>query len=199
MSKQTAVPQTSARVAAAVSSPSDGLGLGPVLVSIGGLPASGKTTVARAVVGNMRAAYVRIDSIETAIARAEGKFEPTNSWDLPPGYTVGYAVAADQLRNGLGVVAESVNPVRASRDAWRDVGLDAGARVVEVEVVCSDIHEHRRRAEERVLDIVGLTKPTWTQITNREYDPWERARIVIDTAVLGVDEAAQLVAAAVEA
>jgi len=74
-------------MAAAVSSPSDGLGLGPVLVSIGGLPACGKTTVARAVAADMRAAYVRIDSIETAIARAEWKFEPTNSWDLPPGYT----------------------------------------------------------------------------------------------------------------
>jgi chloramphenicol 3-O-phosphotransferase len=91
------------------------------------------------------------------------------------------------------VVAESVNPLRASRDAWRDAALSAGARVVEVEVVCSDATEHRRRAEERALDIPGLTKPSWEQISNREYHSWERDRLVVDTAMLNIDESVQLV------
>ena len=75
----------------------------------------------------------------------------------------------------------------------------AGVRVVEVEVVCSDVGEHRRRAEGRVLDIAGLTKPTWQQITNREYDAWERDRVVIDTAILSIGESARLIRAAVDA
>ena len=182
-----------------MSSTADKLNRKPVLISIGGLPATGKTTVARTLAAELRAAYVRIDSIETAIGRAEGRFRQTNGWDLPPGYAVGYDVAADQLRNGLDVVAESVNPLRVSRDAWRDAGLAAGARVVEVEVVCSDVDEHRRRAEERVLDVAGLTKPTWEQITNREYDSWERGRLVVDTAILGIDESARLIRAALGA
>lgn len=165
----------------------------PVLISIGGLPATGKTTVARAVATERRAAYLRIDSIETAIDRAEGQHQQTNGWDLPPGYTVGYDVAADQLRTGLDVVAEAVNPLRVSRDAWRDAGRRAGARVVEVEIVCSDIGEHRRRAEERVLDIAGLSKPTWDQITNRDYEPWDRDRLVVDTATCDVDESTALI------
>lgn len=168
----------------------------PVLISIGGLPASGKTTVARALAVDLRAAYVRIDSIETAIGRSEGRFEPTNRWDLPPGYVVGYDLAADQLRNGLDVIAESVNPHQDSRDAWRDTGLDAGASVVEVEVVCSNVDEHRRRSEERVLDINGLAKPTWEQIRSREYDPWERDHVVVDTAILSVSESTRLIRAA---
>lgn len=176
----------------------DRRGRKPVLISIGGLPGTGKTTVARRVSTQLRAAYVRIDSIETAIARAEGKFEQTNGWQLPPGYLVGYDVAVDQLCNGVDVVAESVNPLRSSRDAWRDAGLRVGAHVVEVEVVCSDVDEHRRRAEERVLDVAGLTKPTWEQITAREYDSWERDRIVVDTAILTVEESAELVRALVE-
>jgi predicted kinase len=139
------------------------------------------------------AAYVRIDTIETAIARAEGRFGETNGWELPPGYLVGYEVAADQLRNGVDVIAESVNPLRVSRDAWRDAGLNAGARVVEVEVICSDATEHRRRAEERVLDLSGLVKPPWEEISNREYHSWERDRVVVDTAMLNVDESVQLV------
>ena len=38
---------------------------------MGGLPGVGKTTVARAVARRLQAAHVRIDSIETAIARSE--------------------------------------------------------------------------------------------------------------------------------
>lgn len=163
----------------------------PVLLVIGGLPATGKTTIARRLAARLHAAYVRIDSIETAIARAEGAAEQTNGWALPPGYEVGYAVAADQLRTGLDVVAESVNPLRVTREAWRQAGLGVGARVVEVETVCSDAVEHRRRAEGRVLDIPGLAKPTWWQITHREYDSWHRDRVVVDTAVVSVEDAVQ--------
>lgn len=160
---------------------------------MGGLPATGKTTVARALAAELQAAYVRIDSIESAIAHAEGEFQQTNGWDMPPGYAVGYEVAADQLRNGLDVVTESVNPCRVHRDAWRDAGLRTGARVVEVELVCSDVDEHRRRAEERVLDLAGLLKPTWAQITKREYEPWERDHFVIDTAIIGLEESIALI------
>lgn len=44
----------------------------------------------------------------TAIGCAEVPFRQTNEWDARPGYAVGYDVAADQLRNCLDVVAESV-------------------------------------------------------------------------------------------
>lgn len=165
----------------------------PVFICVGGLPATGKTTIARKLAAELGAAYVRIDTIETAIRRAEGRFEEANGWELPPGYLVGSEVAADQLRNGVDVVAESVNPLHTSRDAWRDAGLDAGARVVEVEVICSDAAEHRRRAEERVLDIPGLTNPTWEQISDREYHPWQRNRLVVDTALLNIDQSVELV------
>lgn len=170
-----------------------------VLVSVGGLPATGKTTIARRLAAVLRGAYVRVDTIETAISEAEGRFGDTNGWELPPGYLVGYKIAADQLYNGIDVVAESVNPLEVTRDAWRDAGLEAGARVVEVEVVCSDAVEHRRRATERVLDIPNLTKPSWQQIRNREYHHWQRDRLVVDTAVLNIDESLELVRAAVEA
>lgn len=165
----------------------------PVLIVVGGLPATGKTTVARHVARELRAAYVRIDSIETAITRAEGRHEVTNGWDDPPGYLVGYEIAADQLRAGLDVIAESVNPLQITRDAWRETGLQAGARVVEVEFICSDALEHRRRVEERVLDIEDLKRPTWDEVINREYHPWSRERVVVDTAILGAEDAAHLI------
>ena len=56
----------------------------PVLVCIGGLSATGKTTIARELCVELRASYVRIDTIETAIDNAEGRFRQTNKWDAPP-------------------------------------------------------------------------------------------------------------------
>jgi len=165
----------------------------PALVVVGGLPATGKTTVARAVAARLAAAYVRVDTFETAIARSEGRFEPTNGWELPPGYAVGYDVAAEQVRVGVDVVAESVNALAVTRDAWRDTGLREGARVLEVEVVCSDPAEHRRRAESRVLDVPGLRGPSWHEICAREYESWTRERLVVDTAKLDVGAAVELV------
>jgi predicted kinase len=165
----------------------------PVLICTGGCPRTGKTTIARKLTAELHAAYVRVNTIETAVCRAEGRYAETNGWELPPGYLVGHEVAADQLRNGLGVVGASVIPLHVSRDAWRDAGLNAGARVVEVEVICSDATEHRRRAEDRLLDIPGLAKPTWEEISNREYHSRKWNRIIVDTATLNIDESVQLV------
>lgn len=53
--------------------------------------------------------------------------------------------------------------------------------LVEVEVVCSDEREHRRRVESRITDIPGLVLPNWQQVLDRHYETWKTAH-VIDTA-----------------
>lgn len=158
-----------------------------------GLPATGKTTVARSVARELAATFVRIDTIEAAISRAEGAHEHEHGWDQPPGYVVGYEVAADQLRIGLDVVAESVNALNQSRDAWREVAERARARVVEVELVCSDPAEHRRRLAGRTIDVDGVRNPTWDEVLRREYEPWTRDPLTIDTAVSSADDAVRSV------
>lgn len=69
-----------------------------------------------------------------------------------------------------------------TRDAWRDTAVRAAVPVVEVEVVCSDPAEHRQRVASRSVDIPGLPLPDWREITEREYEPWDRPRLVVDTA-----------------
>lgn len=169
----------------------------PVLVALGGLPATGKTTLAQRLCVQLPAAYVRIDTIETAIARAEGRSGGVHVWVHPPGYLVGSDVAADQLRHGLDVVAEAVSDVHVARDAWVRAGQAVGAAVLEVEVVCSDVAEHRRRVQGRTSDVEGLVKPSWQQVMDRAYEPWTRDRLVVDTAVLDVDAACRVVHGAV--
>ena len=105
-------------------------------------------------------------------------------------------MAAEQLGHGVSVVAECVNPLGVTRDAWRDVAAGHGARLVEVELVCTDQAAHRERARTREVDIPGLRLPDWEQITSREYEPWDRGHLVIDTATRTPAEAVAAILAA---
>ena len=154
-----------------------------MLIILGGLPGTGKTTIARALATRLGAFHLRIDTIEQAL-RSAGAL----SDDIGPlGYVVAYRVAEDNLRLGATVIADSVNPIRITRDAWRATAERAGTPLVEVEVVCSDPTEHRRRVETRQADIDGFRLPTWADVVSRDYEPWEELNIVVDTAGRSVD------------
>jgi predicted kinase len=166
-----------------------------MLIVFGGLPGTGKTTIARELARQLGAVHLRIDSIEQALRdnRAGG-----HSLD-DAGYRVAYVVAADNLSVGRVVIADSVNPLRVTRDAWVAVAKRTRTRVVEVEIICSDPDEHRRRTETRVSDIPGLMLPTWREILSREYHPWDRKHLVVDTARQGVEQSVQMLREAIAA
>jgi len=157
-----------------------------MLVVFSGRSGTGKTTIARALAAAASAVYLRIDSIEQAM-RNEG------TTVVAEGYVAAYAVAEDNLRLGRTVVADSVNPWPLTRAAWRSVAERAGVPVLDVELVCSDAAEHRRRVEARRADIPGHHVPTWPEVVDRDYREWDRARVVIDTARASVDEAVRTV------
>ena len=165
------------------------------LVTFGGLPGTGKTTLARVLAHRVGAAYLRIDSIERALIASDLAGEG----DLgPSGYEIAQAVAADNLRLGLAVVADAVNPVRLTREAWRGVARETGAAHLEVEVVCSDPREHRRRVENRRGDLPGYPLPTWRDVQERAYEPWDGERLLLDTAMNPVDFLVQRIVAALK-
>ena len=162
------------------------------LIVFAGLPGSGKSSVARELAKEIGAVWLRIDSIEQAIK--ESGVVPGAIDDA--GYRAAYAVARDNLRLGRDVIGDSVNPWMLTRNAWREAGLQAGARVVEVETVCTDAKEHRRRVETRVSRVPGLTLPDWQAVIERDYHPWDRDHLTIDTAGRSIDACVKLVLAA---
>jgi predicted kinase len=155
-----------------------------MLIIACGLPATGKTTLSRLLARELGAVQLRIDTIEQAIVRSGVAGRPLGA----VGYVVAHALAADQLRQGLAVVAECVNPLAVTRDGWRDLAAELGVPFVEVEVVCSDQAEHRRRVAERTVDIPDLPLPSWEDIVSRRYDAWDREHIVVDTAHRTVEQ-----------
>ncbi|TAW15308.1 AAA family ATPase [Rhizobium ruizarguesonis] len=154
-----------------------------MLIILGGLPGSGKTTIARALAERLNAVHVRVDTIEQGI-RASGIADDAG----PAGYIVAYGIAGDNLTLGRTVIADSVNPLRITRSAWLSVAQAAGVMAAEVEVICSDKAEHRNRVETRLTDVEGLVKPTWQETSERAYDEWHDA-ILIDTALKTVEAA----------
>jgi predicted kinase len=158
-----------------------------MLVIFSGLPATGKTTIAKRLSRRINAVYLRIDSIEQALRNSE---EARFQGDMGPiGYQVAYALAADNLTLGRAVIVDSVNPLNITRDAWRQVALDSQSLFVEVEIVCSDQTAHRSRVESRKSDVDGLVLSDWSAVIHRKYEPWPRERLVIDTALLSAEQA----------
>jgi len=148
------------------------------LIALAGLPGVGKSSIARCLAGRSGAVWLRIDSMDQAIW-ASGT-APSDLFDWS--YRAAQAIAADNLALGLDVVADCVNDCHEARHGWEAVGRRAAAEVIWLEVVCSDLAEHRRRVETRSSDIKGLDLPGWDAVAARAYDDWNRDRFVIDTA-----------------
>ena len=150
----------------------------PLLIAFGGLPGTGKTTLAKAIAKRYSAAYLRIDTIEMAI-RTTGMLREDIG---PAGYVVAYWLAEENLRLGHVVVADSVNPIQITRESWSLVARNADVPLIEVEVLCSDPIEHRQRIESRTPELDGLPPLTWASVCHRTYEEWSAPHLVIDTA-----------------
>lgn len=154
--------------------------MSPTLLVISGLPGSGKSTLARQLAAHLRAPYLRVDTVEAALLNAAGRPVTVE------GYAALYGVAADNLRLGLSVIADCVNPLAVTREAWAWVAETAGAALVNVEVICSDPLEHRRRVEARAADpaswVGDWAPPGWERVASHHYEAWTTPRLVLDTA-----------------
>lgn len=150
-----------------------------MLIVFSGLPGTGKTTIGKGLAAKLGAVYVRIDTIEQALrdsadfARDVGR----------TGYLIAYGLAAGNLGLGGTVVVDCVNPVVESRRAWSAISSRSGAPLVNIQVICSDMTEHRRRVESRQVDIPGLTPPSWQSVMNHDYEPWDTEPFTVDTAL----------------
>ncbi|MBX3095340.1 MAG: AAA family ATPase [Fimbriimonadaceae bacterium] len=155
-----------------------------MLIIFSGLPGVGKTTIAKELARRLGAVYLRADTVEQAMVEGgipmgeiEGK-----------GYLVAMRVATENLRLGRVVVADSVNCWRLTREWWRSAATDANAPFLDVEVICSDEEEHRRRVEDRRADIAGHDLPDWRAVVERDYHSWDEQVLVVDTAYLSQEK-----------
>lgn len=160
-----------------------------MLIIFGGLPGTGKTTIARQVAKHLNAAYLRIDTVEQVLKNLNN----ANELIGPEGYLISYAIAKDNLMLDMNVVADSVNPIQVTRQDWQQVAKTANKRFIEIELFCSNADEHQKRVESRVADIVGQNLPTWQDVLERDYELWESRAVKVDTTKYSIVESVQLI------
>jgi predicted kinase len=92
-----------------------------MFIVLAGLPGSGKSTIAQGLASEIKATYLRVDSIEQAIRSSS--ILPLYTDMGPAGYMAVCRVAGDNLRLGNSVIADSVNPLgEYSSGVFRDCG-----------------------------------------------------------------------------
>jgi predicted kinase len=162
------------------------------LVVMAGLPASGKSSIARELARQMGAVWLRVDSMDQASWASGTAPSDLRDWT----YRAAQAVALDNLRLRHDVVGDCVNDSREARAGWAQTGRRSAAKVLWLEVICGDPVEHRRRVESRTSDIPGLALPDWHAVMKRDYDSWEWDRLTVDTAHRSLEKCVDIVLAA---
>lgn len=150
----------------------------------------GKTSIAKALAQKTGACHLRIDTIEQALIDTGLCTRDTIEG---AGYTIAAEIAKENLRNGLTVIADCVNPLELTRRLWRDTAAAASRPALEVEFYCSDPLLHKERAKNRPCDIPRLKQPDWEDILNREYEPWTSAALRLNTARLSIEDSVQCI------
>lgn len=159
-----------------------------MLIVLSGLPGTGKTTLARLLARRLTAVHLRIDTIEQALSPGADA-----AGIGPEGYRIAYAVASDNLRLGMSVIADAVNATQATRAAWESVARACGAKVLHVHVVCSDAREHERRVRDRRPDIAGHALPAWEKIVQMSVEPAGPGALTVDTCACSAEQAVEFV------
>lgn len=152
------------------------------LIAMSGLPGSGKSTVAEGVARQIQAPIFSVDPAEAAMWTSGFSKADTGL----AAYKVVQALAAENLKLGLSVIIDAVNPVEAARNMWRELAEEHDVPLTFIEVVCSNEQIHRTRIEARVRGIPGMSEVSWDHVLARmrEFEPWTDDRLVLDSSQL---------------
>jgi predicted kinase len=149
------------------------------VIVVSGLPGCGKSTVAEGLAGKLSLPVFSVDPIESALIQSGFKrgFETGLA-----AYLVAEALAAEQLKLGISVIIDAVNPVQEARDMWTQLADKHAAQLAIIECTL-DKNIHHQRIEARVRNIEGIPEVTWQDVEARraEYLPWQEKRLTLDT------------------
>ena len=148
----------------------------PIIIAFAGRPGSGKSTLSKIISKELKAVYLRIDTIEEALSGIDAGMKV---------YEVSRMIAFDNLVLGNIVVSDGCNYRKILRSAWEEIANKAKCKCLNVEIKCSDNDLRRKRLSERHYD---LSPEVIEQIMKEEYEEWDRERIIIDTIDKSIDE-----------
>jgi predicted kinase len=157
-----------------------------VLVVVGGLPGTGKSTVAAGIAAHFGIPVFAKDVIEASLWRS-GVGAEQGSWQVAEDLLT--TLAGSQLDHDQSAVLDTVARRADSRAAWRAAAEQRDASFAPIQCVCSDETVHRSRIEGRTRGIPGWHELTWADVERSRsmYEPWTDEHLVLDA----VDPASQ--------
>jgi predicted kinase len=152
---------------------------GALLVVVGGLPGTGKTTIADELAVQLACPVFNKDRIEASLWR-DGVTAEQDSWSVAEHLLT--TLASEQVRRGQSAILDTVARRSESRAAWRAIALETGAEFRLIECVCSDRGLHRARIEGRRRGIPGWYELSWDDVetVRARSEPWGDERLVLD-------------------
>ena len=100
------------------------------LTIVSGLPGSGKSRLAEGIAKQLFVPVFSVDPIESSILKTgiQRSFETGLA-----AYVVAETLAAEQLKLGMSVIIDAVNPVPEDREAWRKLAKKYNAKLIIIE------------------------------------------------------------------
>jgi predicted kinase len=150
-----------------------------VLIVVGGLPGTGKSTLAAGLGEELGVPVFTKDVIEASLWRS-GIGADQSSWEVAEDLLA--TLAASQLTAGSGAVLDTVARKEESRSLWRAIAAEHDAPFVLIECVCRDEDVHRSRLDGRVRGIPGWYEVSWEDVVDakRRWVRWTDDRLVLD-------------------
>ena len=150
--------------------------MSPIII-IGGVPGTGKTTLANELSRILNIPAFSKDELEAAIAR---KGLSSNKEMKGVGYEIMSTLAKRQLKNDSSAIFDFIASGKRTAELWPDLNR---IKYKFIECVCSNQETHKKRINSRVRNIEGWYELKWEDVLEIEkiYEPLRHDGLVIDS------------------
>ena len=151
--------------------------MNPTLIIIGGIPGTGKSTLAKALSRELKVPVFSKDELEASIVRA-GLSEAKDMRGV--GYEIMATLARNQIETGNSAIFDFIASSNRVINLWPDLLFES---YIYIECICSDEKIHKDRIEERIRPIEGWYELCWDDVVNikRVYRVLRTDRLVLDS------------------
>ena len=151
--------------------------MSPRIILIGGIPATGKTTLAKEISINLGVPFFNKDMLEsTLIGKNICSINELNGI----GYTLMERIALSELELGRSVILDCIAPLKRVDKYWNSFKTQD---IRYIECICSDQKIHRTRLESRKRHIPDWYELTWNDVKNitKSYEPCFETKLNLDS------------------